>query len=256
MSNIENREDLNKWKQALKAWIGGIAHETAGPLSAVRNYSQSVVELLDCLLKHPELSEQYPDLKSALRAASGFKSHVPLIIREQQNFMEMTVKKAQANEIKATLQPLIMKNLIHDFMERYPFRDFDERNRESDQVQLRLEENFSLNADPELFYHLLANLMKNALYALKVKGDGDIQIQLSAGKEGDSSNTLIFKDSGSGISAEVKNHLFEIFYSKTQNGAGVGLFLCRNIMGSFRGSIECESVQGETTTFTLKFPKV
>ncbi len=37
-------------------------------------------------------------------------------------------------------------------------------------------------------------------------------------------------------------------------GAGIGLSFCRMVMESIGGSIDCESLEGEHTTFTLTFP--
>ena len=39
-------------------------------------------------------------------------------------------------------------------------------------------------------------------------------------------------------------------------GTGLGLAYCRRVMRAFGGEIECESVLGEYTQFTLRFPKV
>ena len=67
-------------------------------------------------------------------------------------------------------------------------------------------------------------------------------------------NYLILKDTGPGISPENIQHLFKAFFTRTQNGTGVGLSLCKTIMNEFGGSIHCESVEGEFTKFVMEFP--
>ena len=68
------------------------------------------------------------------------------------------------------------------------------------------------------------------------------------------------RDTGTGIPAEKLRKIFDPFFStKTadkqgQGGTGLGLALARDIMESHHGRIRVESVVGQGTSFTLKFP--
>ena len=58
------------------------------------------------------------------------------------------------------------------------------------------------------------------------------------------------------INKEVLENLFQPFYTRSQNGTGVGLSLCKNIMEGFGGGISCEAVEGEYSAFLLSFPRI
>ena len=64
-------------------------------------------------------------------------------------------------------------------------------------------------------------------------------------------------DTGVGMSEEVKNKIFEPFYTtkKVGKGTGLGVSISYGIIQDYKGSIEIESEIGKGTTFTLTFPK-
>jgi len=64
-------------------------------------------------------------------------------------------------------------------------------------------------------------------------------------------------DSGIGMSEEVKNKIFEPFYTtkKVGKGTGLGVSISYGIVQDYKGSIEIESEIGKGTTFTIKFPQ-
>jgi signal transduction histidine kinase len=70
--------------------------------------------------------------------------------------------------------------------------------------------------------------------------------------------TLFVKDTGIGMSDEVKAHLFEAFFTTKPKGKGTGLGLttCQTILSQCGGHIEVESASGQGTTFKIYFPRV
>lgn len=71
---------------------------------------------------------------------------------------------------------------------------------------------------------------------------------------------MIVHDTGGGIPADVLPHIFRRFYTSAGDsdsvlGTGIGLAFCRDVMGSFGGTIECSSVYGEFSEFVLTFPQ-
>ena len=63
-------------------------------------------------------------------------------------------------------------------------------------------------------------------------------------------------DTGVGIGAEERRHIFEPFYSTKPpgRGTGLGLAICREIAAALKGRIEVESVPGAGSAFTLRIP--
>ena len=64
-------------------------------------------------------------------------------------------------------------------------------------------------------------------------------------------------DTGIGMTEEVKNKIFEPFYTtkKVGKGTGLGVSISYGIIKDYKGSIEIESKVGQGTTFTLTFPQ-
>ena len=68
--------------------------------------------------------------------------------------------------------------------------------------------------------------------------------------------TIFVEDTGSGISQEAQNHIFERFF-KADNftqGAGLGLSICRTIVDRLQGQISVTSELGKGTRFVVRLP--
>jgi two-component system, sensor histidine kinase and response regulator len=102
---------------------------------------------------------------------------------------------------------------------------------------------------------LIGNLVSNAVKYNKPGG----KVVVRASMEG-KLISLEVSDTGIGIPAASRPHLFEEFYRvkvpETQNipGTGLGLVICRKIVDELGGSIEVDSKEGESTTFTVRLP--
>lgn len=120
------------------------------------------------------------------------------------------------------------------------------------------------NTAPFLCYpgelrQLFANLIGNAFDATR-KGGCILLRERTAThpKTGQSGILITVADTGHGMSAEVKAHLFEAFKStKGNNGSGLGLWISKGIIEKHCGSIQCRSstepkVHG--TVFTIFIP--
>ncbi|MGR3317594.1 MAG: hybrid sensor histidine kinase/response regulator, partial [Candidatus Anammoxibacter sp.] len=95
------------------------------------------------------------------------------------------------------------------------------------------------------------NLLVNACHAIKEKGEIVIKIR----SEGDMAVVEI-RDNGDGISDEVKERMFEAFYTTKEKGkgTGLGLSITKKIIKQHNGEIIVNSKVGEGTTFIIKIP--
>ncbi len=101
---------------------------------------------------------------------------------------------------------------------------------------------------------ILYNLITNAIKYQDPQRTPVIDIHLHH----DGGDTcLTVKDNGLGISEENKAKIFTMFKRLHNHveGTGIGLFIVKNIVDKYNGTIEVESTVGEGTTFTLCFPK-
>ena len=104
--------------------------------------------------------------------------------------------------------------------------------------------------DQESMEMVVLNLLTNAYEA--IQGTGSITIR--AFKKMEDVNVEI-SDTGAGMSSDfMKNSLFKPFTSTKENGFGIGLYQCKDVVEAHGGRIDVVSKPGEGTTFTLSLP--
>ena len=108
--------------------------------------------------------------------------------------------------------------------------------------------------DPESLLRVFINIIGNATKYTPENG----RISISA-KSDDYHVTVRISDTGAGIPADKLPFIFEPFYrvrgkEGQQSGSGLGLTFCKRIMELHGGEIAASSVEGQGSTFLLKFP--
>jgi two-component system sensor histidine kinase FlrB len=96
----------------------------------------------------------------------------------------------------------------------------------------------------------IMNLLNNAIEAHEDKA----QIKMTVNQTNQSTLQIKIQDAGSGISRNVRQRLFEPFYTTKINGTGLGLAVVDSVVRAHSGSIQCESGKAEGTLFTLLLP--
>ena len=78
-------------------------------------------------------------------------------------------------------------------------------------------------------------------------------IRVGVEREG-SSAVISVRDSGPGMTEEVKNRIFDPFFTTKQKGMGLGLSITWQLVQKNGGTIEVESQIGQGTTFRIRLP--
>jgi signal transduction histidine kinase len=118
-----------------------------------------------------------------------------------------------------------------------------------------LEGNFSsaklgYYGNPNQFKQVFWNLIKNALKAMPDGGTLSIDFFMDRKK----SVKIRFADTGRGLKKEDKDRLFEPFFTRFENGRGLGLVVVRRIVDDYDGKIEVKSEFQKGTEIILTFP--
>lgn len=95
------------------------------------------------------------------------------------------------------------------------------------------------------------NLIRNAIEAMETTGRRELTID--AKRDGDFAFFSI-ADTGTGISPEIAEHLFQPFITSKANGMGVGLSICRTIIEAHGGRIAARPKEGGGTVFEFTLP--
>ncbi len=138
----------------------------------------------------------------------------------------------------------LARNSVNDFKHRYPERVWE----------IAISPELSILGDPMLLQMLINNLTENALkYSPR---EGAITITLK--KEG-AHIAFSVQDEGPGIPDEEKKKIFEKFYrigderTRTAQGTGLGLYLCRKIARDHKANIKVSDNSPVGSTFTVVF---
>jgi signal transduction histidine kinase len=107
-------------------------------------------------------------------------------------------------------------------------------------VNFEVDEDVVVRTNTGLILQVLLNLMDNAIYWLKQSPTKDKEIKI---KIDGKNHQIIFSDSGIGIDKDIQEVIFSEFYSKKEEGRGLGLYIVKELLD--RIDAEIEIVQSE-----------
>ena len=246
----------------------GIAHEINNPINFV---SGNVTPLREDIAELVTLIEKYEELKAGqdqtevLKQIELYKESIDLpylkeeitnllngitegakrtaeIVRGLKNFSrldEAEFKEANLNEgIETTL--ILLRNSI----------------KKSTTVKLELGEIPRIECYPGKLNQVLMNIINNAVQAMNtLPADHKKELLIKTFTEGE--NLVIsIKDTGPGMTDEVKNKIFEPFFTTKPvgEGTGLGLSIVFKIIKTHAGTISVNSTLGSGTEFIIKLP--
>jgi GAF domain-containing protein len=244
----------------------GIAHEIKNPLNFVNNFSAVSVELID------ELREALGGvhLDSKLRAeiseiADMLQSNLDKVVQHGQR-ADSIVKNMllHSRQGSGEHRPVNVNTLVEESLNLA----YHGARAEKQGFNITLERSFDPTAGevdlfPQEITRVLLNLISNGFYAAtKRKAEangGDYEPTLAAATKnlGDSVEIRI-RDNGTGILPEVREKLFNPFFTTKPAGEGTGLGLSIThdiIVKQHGGSIEVDTQPGEFTEFRIVLPR-
>ncbi len=233
--------------EALGTLAGGVAHDLNNVLGVLVGYS----ELLKQVLPEKGVAAEYAKniLESSVRATA--------IIQDLLTMARRGV---------AVSQVVNLNKLIADSLKTPEFENLL-RSHPNVRISNELENDlFNIKGSPVHLIKTIMNLVLNA--AESITGEGNVSIKTKnryldqpihgydTMAEGDYT-VLIVSDTGSGISVNDIDKIFEPFYTKKvmgRSGTGLGLAVVWGTVKDHHGYIDVQSRENEGSTFTLYFP--
>ena len=240
----------------------GIAHEIKNPLNFVNNFAALSIELID-ELKDAIVSARQGDEQTAelMELLAGNLEKVVQHGKRADSIVKNMLLHSRAGSGErrvADINALVEESLNLAYhgarAEKQGFNITIERFLDPAAGEVDL--------FPQEITRVLLNLISNSFYATmkrKEGANGPYEPTLSAATRGLGSHVEIrIRDNGTGVPPEVKEKMFNPFFTTKPAGEGTGLGLSLShdiVVKQHRGSIEVDSSSGEYTEFRIVLPR-
>ncbi len=232
--------------EAIGALAGGIAHDFNNILGAILGYAEMVQE------DSPAGSNMRKDIDQVVKASHRAKDLVKQILAFSR----------QAESDRIPLQPaIIIKEALKMLRASLPTTIAIEQDVESE-VELVL-------ADPTQIHQVIVNLCTNAFHAMEETGGTlSVSIKKASLEKNDLGSEphvqpgdfiqLSIGDTGPGIAPEIREKIFDPYFTTKEigKGTGMGLAIIHGIVKSYNGFVSCHSRPGEGTVFHVYLPVI
>ena len=223
-------QEVNSWHKLIRI----LTHEIMNSVSPVVSLANSTNDLLN---SGEDLTpEQRDDVRVAIAAIqkrSEGLMHFTSTYRQLTKLPAPKIQDLDARELmerKAVLmEPMMIENGV-ELQKQYG----------SSKIPFK--------GDPELLEQAFINLIKNAVEAVKKSVHKIVRLDLES-----VDGSVVFRviDTGPGIPPEVLDQIFVPFFTTKEEGSGIGLSLCRQIVQAQGGTISVFTDEGGTE-FSIK----
>jgi signal transduction histidine kinase len=247
----------------------GIAHEIKNPLNFVNNFASLSVELLDELQETvaPALAtlddDQRADLDDTMEMLTGNLEKIAEHGKRADNIVKSMLEHSRG--VSGERREVDLNGVIEEALNLA----YHGARAQDQGFNVTLERDYAstlkpIEVAPQEMTRVFLNLFGNGFYATdkraRENGDGSFRPCLSVAtrETGDGVEVRIC-DNGTGIPPEIKDKLFQPFFTTKPTGEGTGLGLSISydiVTQQHGGAITVESEPGVFTEFTVRLPRV
>ena len=242
----------------------GIAHEIQNPLNFVNNFSEVSEELLEEMKQ--ELTKG--NGQQAMDLADNVKQNLDKIIYHGKRADAIVKGMLQHSRNSNGQKEATDLNALADEYLRLAYHGLRAKDKT---FNATIKSDFDpelglVNVVPQDIGRVLLNLITNAFHAVSapksLKGDMEyiptvhITTKLTKYPLGALGAEISVSDNGPGIPDNIKDKIFQPFFTTkpTGQGTGLGLSLSYDIIKAHGGDIKVQSTVGQGTTFTIRIP--
>lgn len=205
--------------------LRAVSHDLRTPLTSIYGSTSAVIENYDTLSK-----EQNLKLLGDVQKDSQWLIHMV------ENLLSVT--RIDSSKVSLSKTPVVLEELIDSVLVKFKKR-CPEQN-----IDVEIPDDFiSIPMDPILIEQVLLNILENAVYHAKGMTELVLKVELN-----DKNAIFSVLDNGCGISAEVKDKIFNGYVSHSdapsdgsRNNMGIGLSVCSTIVKAHGGTIYAEN---------------
>lgn len=228
VEQIESELELSRRMAAIGRLTAGVGHEVKNPINAI------VVHLE--LLKNKLGGEHVP----ATRHLEVIDAEIHRLDRVVQTLVDFS------RPVELRLQEQDLRKVIGDVL---ALAD-EELSTRNVKLEGRLPANpLIANVDSDLLKQATINVIQNAAQAMP--NGGMLRVLLEEDRK---MAVLRIADEGIGIPPEIREKIFDLYFTTKSGGSGIGLAMTYRILQLHHGSIDVQSTVGRGTEFSLRIP--
>jgi PAS domain S-box-containing protein len=234
----KSRDEIDRLSRIslLGEMTASIAHELNQPLSGIISNASAGQRFIDRgEVDVLNLREILEDIVADGRRAND-------VIRHIRN----TIKKGAAIRESIKMNDLVtsVAHMVHPDTVAH-----------SCELEVFLDQNLPVvKGDPIQIQQVLINLVTNAYDAMRNTPASRRKVKIATEWSGNGPIRVSVRDYGPGIPDEIREHLFEQFFTTKKEGLGMGLAIVRSIIESHGGKINVENVDGDGACFYFTLP--
>jgi len=237
----QQRDELRSINNSKDKFFSIIAHDLKSPFTGMLGFSEMLAEDYDSL-SDEQRREFAEDIHSSIKMGLNLVENLLAWASIQTGKMEYKPGKIMlGREVEKVLD--ILKGIAI---------------RKNISVQSEIGQEVNVTADQNMLHSILLNLVSNALKF--TKEGGEICVTASVAKDRPEMTEISVMDSGVGMNQQEISKLFasDVHFSKkgtaNENGTGLGLLLCREMVEKHGGHIIVISTVGVGSTFSFTIP--
>jgi PAS domain S-box-containing protein len=211
----------------------GIAHEIRNPLSGINIY----LNTLEKLFQRGGDPEKIRGILEHIQSASR---KIETVIKRVMDFSRPSAPQ------------FVLKNINKSIEDAISLSSVTLRKRRI-KIQKILDDNMAeCYIDPQLMEQVILNLITNAAESMK-DTEGENMIEITSSFENDHIIVHI-SDSGPGVPEEIRDKIFDPFYTTKTGSTGIGLSLCHRVVADHGGVLELTTSQWAGARFIIRIP--
>jgi len=259
--DISDLTDINEKK------VGWVILATDVTEKVIFNQKKALEERMSILGKMS--SQIFHDIKNPLFIIKGYLQLIDDCDKKGENEQYFEIIRSEIERILSIIQEILhfSKGEVEVFPEKFTFQDFESyllqflekiNNTFNAEIGLQIYPEVvkikHLNIDVKKIERALSNIVFNSIEAVETDNlNGQVQIQIDFK---DKMLHLYIKDKGKGIPEDIKEHIFEPFFTQNKaKGTGLGLPIAKAIIEKHQGSIELKNKENDwNTIFLIQLP--
>jgi PAS domain S-box-containing protein len=231
VQKIEDEIELSRRLAAIGRLTSGVAHEVKNPINAIVLHLEVLREKL------PDLE---PDSKRHMDIIGSEIRRLDRVVQTLVDFSRPVELRLTETDLRRTLEDVALLAVPQANQQGIAL------------VRDIADEPLVVRIDSDLIKQAVLNVVLNGIQAMSDKGG---TLTLSACRE----NGVVkidIKDQGPGVPPEVRDKIFNLYFTTKKGGSGIGLAMTYRVLQLHNGSVEFESRDGGGTTFHLRLPAV